>query len=79
MAAAAAAPDDVAAQTAAADVEVLSERLDDAIARLVSLVRRSAAEDRDAARVHLLALLDALDPSDPRVVAGRRALANALF
>jgi putative thioredoxin len=79
LAAAAVAPDDVAAQTAAADVEVLSERLDDAIARLVSLVRRTADEDRDAARVHLLALLDALDPADPRVVAGRRALANALF
>jgi thioredoxin-like negative regulator of GroEL len=29
--------------------------------------------------VHLLALLDALDPADPRVVAGRRSLANALF
>jgi len=79
LAAAAAAPGDVAAQTAAADVEVLSERLDDAIARLVTLVRGTAAEDRDAARMHLLGLLDALDPADPRVVAGRRALANALF
>ena len=79
LAAASSAPGDVAAQTAAADVEVLSERLDDAIARLVSLVRRTAAEDRDAARLHLLTLLDALDPADPRVVAGRRSLANALF
>jgi len=74
-----AAPDDVAAQTAAADVEVLSERIDEAIARLVAYVRRSAGDERDAARLHLLGLFDALDPEDPRIVTGRRALSNALF
>ena len=79
LAAADAAPDDVAAQTAAADVEVLSERIDDAISRLVELVRRSAGDDRDAARRHLLSLFDALDPDDPRIVTGRRSLSNALF
>ncbi len=79
LSAAARAADDVAAQCAAADVEVLTERLDEAIARLVSLVRRLAGDDKDAARVHLLGLLDALDPADPRVNAGRRALANALY
>ena len=79
LARAAAAPDDVAAQTAAADAEVLSERIDAAIERLVSYVRRSSGEDRDAARVHLLELFDALDPEDPRIVTGRRALSNALF
>ncbi len=79
LAVAAGAPDDVAAQTAAADVEILSERIDEAIGRLVELVRRSAGDDRDIARRHLLGLLDALDPQDPRVVAGRRALANALY
>ncbi len=79
LSAAAGAPDDVAAQTAAADVEILSERIDEAIARLVELVRRSAGDDRDITRRHLLGLLDALDPQDPRVVAGRRSLANALF
>jgi putative thioredoxin len=79
LARAAAAPDDPAAQTAAADVEVLTERIDEAIARLVGYVRRSAGEERDAARVHLLELFDALDPEDPRIVTGRRALSNALF
>ena len=79
IAAAEAAPDDVAAQTAAADAEVLTERIDDAIRRLVELVRRSSGDDRDAARVHLLGLFDALDPEDPRIVTGRRALSNALF
>lgn len=79
LAAAQSAPDDVAAQCAAADVEVLSERIESAVDRLVSLVRRTSGEERDAARVHLLGLLDALDPADPRVIAGRRSLANALF
>jgi putative thioredoxin len=79
LAAADAAPDDVAAQTAAADVEILSERIDAAIDRLVGLVRRTDGDEREAARVHLLGLLDALDPEDPRVLAGRRSLANALF
>ncbi len=79
LARAEAAPDDVAAQTAAADAEILSERIDAAIERLVSYVRRSSGDDRDAARVHLLELFDALDPEDPRIVTGRRALSNALF
>jgi putative thioredoxin len=79
LAAAASAPDDVAAQTAAADVEILSEQIEPAIARLVGLVRRTDGDERDAVRVHLLGLLDALDPEDPRVLAGRRSLANALF
>jgi putative thioredoxin len=73
------APDDVATQTAAADVEVLTEQIDAAIDRLVALVRRTSGEEREAARLHLLGLLDALDPADPRVVAGRRSLASALF
>ena len=79
LAAASAAPDDVAAQTAAADVEVLTERIDDAIARLVGYVRRSSGDERDTARRHLLSLFDALDPDDPRIVTGRRSLSNALF
>jgi len=74
-----AAPDDVAAQSLAADVEVLGEQIQPAIDRLIALVRRTTEEDRDAARTHLLTLLSVLDPEDPRVVAGRRALANALF
>ena len=73
------AADDVAAQTAAADVEVLSERIQEAIDRLVALVRRTAGDDRERARTHLLELFTVLDPEDPRIVTGRRSLANALF
>ena len=77
--AAAAAPDDVPAQLAAADVEVLTDHVDEAVGRLVPLVRSTSGDDRDAVRARLLELFAVLDPTDPRVVAGRRALANALF
>jgi putative thioredoxin len=79
LSAAAAAPDDVDAQLAAADVEVLSEQIQPAIDRLVAVVRRTAGDDRDKARVHLLDLFSVLDPEDERIVNGRRALANALY
>ncbi|HET7311766.1 MAG TPA: tetratricopeptide repeat protein [Mycobacteriales bacterium] len=73
------APDDVDAQTAAADLDMLTGNVDDAVSRLVDVVRRTAGADRDRARQHLLGLFEVLDPEDPRLAAGRRALANALF
>ncbi len=73
------APDDVDAQLAAADLEVLADRVDEAVTRLVGLVRRTADDDRARARDRMVELFAVLDPADPRVVAGRRALANALF
>jgi putative thioredoxin len=74
-----AAPDDVAAQAAAADLDMLVGRVDEAVNRLVDVVRRSSGAERDRARQHLLELFEVLDPDDPRLAAGRRALANALF
>ena len=73
------APDDVDAQLAAADLEVLADRVDEAVARLVGLVRRTEGDDRTRARDRMVELFAVLDPADPRVTAGRRALANALF
>jgi putative thioredoxin len=72
-------PDDIAAQTAMADLEILRDQAEAAFARLVGLVQRSSGDDRDRAREHLVALFAILDPDDPRVAAGRRTLANALF
>jgi putative thioredoxin len=77
--AAAAHPDDVAAQTLVADLDLLGGHVDDAFARLVDLVRRSAGADRDTAREHLLGLFAAVGNEDPRVLAGRQKLASALF
>jgi putative thioredoxin len=74
-----AAPDDVAAQTVVADLDMVRGDVDAAIDRLVDLVRRTAGDDRDLARQHLLGLFDLLDAQDPRLASGRRALANALF
>ena len=77
--AASAAPQDLGAQLAAADVEVLGDQVTEAVTRLVPLVRTLAGDEREAVRTRLLELLTVLDPEDARVIAGRRALANALF
>ncbi len=78
-AAAAAAPDDVDAQTMVADLDMLGGHVEDAFARLVQLVRRSAGDDRDRARQHLLDLFAVVGNDDPRVLRGRQNLASALF
>jgi putative thioredoxin len=79
LAAADAAPDDVAAQSLAADVEVLSGDADRGYKRLVELVRRTAGSERDAARTHLISLFAIAGPDDPAVATARRALASALY
>ncbi|MCX6401463.1 MAG: tetratricopeptide repeat protein [Propionibacteriales bacterium] len=78
-AAADAAPDDVDAQTMLADLDMLGGQVEDAFARLIELVRRSAGKERDRAREHLLGLFGAVGNDDPRVLKGRAALASALF
>ena len=78
-AAAAANPDDVAAQTAVADLDLLGGHVDDAFTRLLDLVRRPSGADRDAARTHLVGLFDLVGNEDERVPRARTALANALF
>ncbi|MEU4400287.1 tetratricopeptide repeat protein [Micromonospora orduensis] len=79
LAAAESAPDDVAAQLLAADIEVLSGLAEQAYARLVGLVRRTAGEDRETVRQHLVSLFTIAGPDDPAVASARRALASALF
>jgi putative thioredoxin len=79
LAAAAEAPDDVAAQQLAADVEVLSGGADKAYKRLVNLIRRTSGDEREAVRKHLVSLFSMAGPDDPAVAAARRSLASALF
>ncbi|HEY8479520.1 MAG TPA: tetratricopeptide repeat protein [Spirillospora sp.] len=76
---AAAKPGDVQAQIRAADVEMASGQTEQAFERLLTAVRGSAGDDRDAARKHLLSLFDVLSPDDPRVGKARRSLQAALF
>ena len=78
-AAAAANPDDVDAQTMVADLDMLGGHVDDAFNRLVDVVRRTAGDDRDKAREHLIGLFGAVGNDDPRVLRGRQNLASALF
>ena len=73
------APDDVAAQTAVADLDLLDGHVEDAFARLVDLVARTSGDDRDAARTHLVGLFELVGGADERVARARTALANALF
>lgn len=77
--AAAAAPDDVDAQTLVADLDLLGGHVEDAFARLIELVRRTSGGERDRARVHLIELFGVVGNEDPRVLKGRQSLANALF
>jgi len=74
-----AAPDDVGAQLAAADAELAQQRVEQAFDRLVETVRRSAGEDRNKAREHLVELFGLFPADDERVAAARRNLASALF
>ncbi|MGW5529042.1 tetratricopeptide repeat protein [Streptomyces xanthochromogenes] len=72
-------PADVAAQIAAADLDLVGGHVEDAFGRLVETVRRTFGDDRDAARVRLLELFDVIGGDDPRVSVARTALARVLF
>jgi putative thioredoxin len=74
-----AAPDDIDAAFAAADVELLQQNVAGAFDRLIVLIKRTAGDDRTKVRTRLIELFDLFDPTDPAVIAGRRNLANALY
>ena len=79
LAAADAAPDSVEAQSLAADVELLTGRVDEAFARMLELVRRTSGAERIAAKDHLIELFSLVGDADPRVPKARTTLASALF
>ena len=66
-------------QMMAADIEVAQGAYGKAFERLLKLIRESAGEDKSKAKDHLLNLFTLVDPSDPDLLAARRALASALF
>ena len=72
-------PDDVEAQTMVADLDLLGGHVEDAFSRLIDLVRRTAGDEREKARTHLLGLFAAVGNEDSRVLKARQALASALF
>lgn len=74
-----AAPTDVDAAFAAADIQLLHQDVGGAFDRLVALVKSTSGDDRARVRTRLVELFELFDPADPDVIAGRRNLASALF
>ncbi len=74
-----AAPHDVDAQLAAADVLLLGQEPDAAFDRIINVVKVTSGDDRTRARTRLLELFELFDPAEPFVVAARRKLATALY
>jgi putative thioredoxin len=52
---------------------------EEAMDQLLEIIRRDRKWKEDAARKHLLTLFEAMGPTDPRTLAGRRRLSSILF
>ncbi|AJT41335.1 tetratricopeptide repeat protein [Psychromicrobium lacuslunae] len=76
---AAAQPDEVDAQLAVADLDLIGGHVEDALARVVGFIAAHFGPEREAARVRVLELFEVVGGSDPRVAKARQALARALF
>jgi putative thioredoxin len=72
-------PDDPEAQANAADLELVDGQVDAAFDRLLGVISRTAGEDRDKARIHLLSLFEIMPPRDPKVTKARGKLSSLLF
>jgi len=72
-------PDGIDEQLAVADLDVLGGHVEDAFARLVSLVGRTAGEDRERVRARLVSLYAVVGTQDERVAKSRQRLARVLF
>ncbi len=72
-------PDDAQAQARVADIDLAMGKIDASFGRLLDLIARTAGEQRDQARVHLLSLFEIFPPKDPRVTKARARLSSLLF
>ncbi|MCR2811659.1 tetratricopeptide repeat protein [Microbacterium sp. zg.Y1090] len=78
-AAAAAAPRDVAAQFAVADLDLAGGHVEDAFLRLLELFQALPTDERAPVRERLLELFGLVGDADPRVLQARRSLASLMF
>src|SRR6201992_2305347 len=72
-------PDDVAAQSQVADIDVAAGHIEEAFDRLLGVVRRTSGDQRDEARRQLIGLFEIFPPQDPRVKKARGQLSSLLF
>ena len=72
-------PDDVAAQSRVADLDLAMGKIDEAFDRLLGTIRRTTGEQRDQARRHLVSLFEILPGRDQRVTRARGTLSSLLF
>ena len=77
--AAAADPDDAAAQELVADLDISGGHVDDAFDRLLTLFPRLGTEERDSVRARLLDYFEIVGVDDPRVMRARARLASLLY
>jgi putative thioredoxin len=72
-------PLDVEAAIALSDLLSVRDEMTAAFEPLLAIVRSGDPEQREKARLHLVELLGAMAPDDPRATDARRALSRALF
>lgn len=78
-AAAAAAPLDVEAQFAVADLDIAGGHVDDAFGRLLDLFAELPSDERTPVRERLIELFGLIGTADPRVISARNRLSSLLF
>lgn len=78
-AAAASAPDDVEAQLAVADIDMIGGQIQDAFDRLLDFLAAGHKGDLEAVRQRLLEYFTIPEPTDPRLARARRRLATLMY
>ena len=78
-AAAASAPDDVEAQLAMADIDMIGGQIQDAFDRLLDFLAAGHKGDLEAVRQRLLEYFTIPEPTDPRLARARRRLATLMY
>jgi putative thioredoxin len=72
-------PDDVAAQSRVADIDLATGQVDEAFDRMLGTIRRTSGDEREQARRHLISLFEIFPPREPRVAKARGTLSSLLF
>ena len=78
-AAAASAPDDVEAQLAVADIDMIGGQIQDAFDRLLDFLAAGHKGDLEAVRQRMLEYFTIPEPTDPRLARARRRLATLMY